>query len=146
MSLRLQVLTAQKALIKAALPNCDFIGLSNDSDRPARISPLGTVAMRDGDLGEPEIDLSPPTYHYDHRIPVEVMAVASPNVDIRVQVDGMAFAIGEAIAADRTLGGLCVYVDVTALDIVDVVIPGGPSQLIGQFDIVASYHTTSPLG
>ena len=146
MSHRLQVLDAVKALIINALPTCDFVGLTNEADRPVRVSPLDTVVMRDGDPGEPAIDLCPPTYHFDHSIPVELMTLASPNVDMRQRLDQRAAAIGAGVAADPFLGGLCAFVEVTALEIVDAAVPGGASQLVGQFEIIASYSTNSPLG
>ncbi|KKW92251.1 hypothetical protein [Sphingobium chungbukense] len=146
MSHRLQVLAAVKAVIANALPTCEIVGLTNEADRPLRISPLDTIVIRDGDPGEPAIDLSPPAYHFDHSIPVELMTLASPNVDMRERLDQRAGAIGAGIASDPFLAGLCTFIDVTALEIVDAVVPGGASQLVGQFEIIASYSTSSPLG
>ena len=34
---------------------------------PERIPPAGLLILRDGEPGEPEVTLSPLTYHYQHR-------------------------------------------------------------------------------
>ncbi|WP_336974176.1 hypothetical protein [Sphingobium aromaticiconvertens] len=146
MSHRMDVLTAAKALVAGALVGAEVIGLENAADRPVRVSPLGTAIVRDGDPGEASIDLSPPRYHYDHAIPVELLALESPNVPTRARLDQMAGAIGAAVDNDRTLGGLCAHVDVTPLEIADLTVSGGASQMGAQFEIIASYSTTSPLG
>lgn len=147
MSKRLTVQAALAALMVAALPGADHHALEDSADRPRRVSPLGTVVLRDGDPGDPEMDLSPPAYHYQHRFPVEILAYASAQ-PLRTVLDAMASAIGAAVAADPTLGGLCNHVDVTALDMVDLIgpaSPGGPSQKGGIFEIIADYTTSNPL-
>lgn len=146
MSYRADVLAAAKALIQMALPNADVIGLENAADRPIRIGPGGNAIIRDGDPGEPAIDLSPPAYHFDHSIPVELLVADSPNVDTRERLDSMASEIGAQVLLDRTLGGLCIHVDVTPLEITDLTVLGGASQIGGQFEIIATYSIPSPLG
>lgn len=146
MSYRFNVQAAVKALISRALPNADIVGMDNAADRPVRIGPGGTAIMRDGDPGEPSIDLSPPMYHFDHSIPVELLSTDSPNVSTRERLDAMAAAIGSEVAADPTLGGLCNHLDVTALEVTDLTVLGGASQIGGQFEILASYSISSPLG
>lgn len=146
MSHRADVLAAVKALVQLALPNANVLGLDNAADRPMRIGPGGTVVIRDGDPGEPAIDLSPPTYHFDHSIPIELLSADSPNVSPRDRLDQMAIAINSQIQLDRTLGGLCNFIEPSSLDTVDLTILGGGSQVGGQFDIVASYSISSPLG
>jgi hypothetical protein len=144
-SKRLDVLTAVKALVASALPGADLRGLANDAERPKRIPPDGLVIIRDGDPGEPNIDLSPPAYHYAHLIPIELASCQSAG-DLRAIIDTMAAAIGAAVLADRTLGGLCDFLDVEALSIVDLIVAGGATQLGGQFNIIAQYSAPSPLG
>ncbi|WP_375178044.1 hypothetical protein [Sphingobium yanoikuyae] len=136
---------AVAAMLQLAIPDYRFVTLEDDSaDRPRRIDPHGTVWLRDGEPGEPDIDLSPPTYHYNHRIPVEIAAYVSSE-PLRLVLDRMAGAIGAAIAADRFLGGLVSYLDVTALDLVNINVTGGQTQKGGMFDIIATYSTNSPL-
>ncbi|WP_145201395.1 hypothetical protein [Sphingobium sp. B2] len=135
-----------KAMLKAACVAYDVIALEDGQERPQRISPFGTVFMRDGDPGEPDIDLSPPTYHYNQRIPIEIAAYKSSE-PLRLVLDRMAGAIGAAVAADRFLGGAVDYLDVTAMELtgLSASAPGAQTQMGGMFEIVASYHTTNPL-
>lgn len=147
MSKRLDVMTALAALLKAAAPQCDHHALADDADRPKRIGPHGTIVLRDGDPGEPEIDLCPPTYHFQHRFPVEISAYASSE-PLRVVLDRMAGWIAAAVQADRTLGGLCNHIDVGALELVDLMGgagPGSATQKGAVFEITADYSTTTPL-
>lgn len=132
-------------LIRLAVPDYLIISLDDDGgDRPRRIDPRGTVWLRDGEPGEPDIDLSPPTYHYTHRITVEIAAYTSSE-PLRLVLDRMATMIAAPIKADRFLGGLVSYIDVTALDLVNINVSGGQTQKGGMFDIVAQYSTDSPL-
>ena len=132
-------------LIKRAVPDYLIVTLDDDgADRPRRIDPRGTVWLRDGELGEPDIDLSPATYHYTHRIPVEIAAYTSSEPS-RFVLDRMAAMIAAPIKADRFLGGMVSYIDFTALDLVNINVLGGQTQKGGMFDIVAQYSTDTPL-
>ncbi|WP_088183583.1 hypothetical protein [Sphingobium sp. Z007] len=132
-------------LIKLAVPDFAILGLDDDGgDRPRRIDPRGTVWIRDGELAEPDIDLSPATYHYSHRIPVEIAAYSSSE-PLRLVLNRMASMIAAPIKADRFLGGLVDYIDVTALELVSINAIGAQTQKGGMFDIVATYTTDSPL-
>ena len=76
-SRREEVLDAIKALVAGALPNAD---VKRNLDKPERVAPGGLVIIRDGDPGEPEVLLSPLTYVYEHRVPIEVAAFASASL------------------------------------------------------------------
>ena len=140
MSKRFDVGVGVKTLIKAALPNSKVIGMEPDEAKPTNVDEFGLVIVRSGDPGTPDIDLSPPTYWYEHQFPIEVAARSREALDI------MMMAIGDAIIANRSLGGLCTYLDAEAP--VD-----GETQTVGtvaiswaDFPIIATYSTTSPLG
>src|SRR5690606_2303289 len=76
-----------------------------DEVLPERIPPAGLIILRDGQPGEPEVTLSPLRYHYQHRAELEVV-VQAVN-DRATAFDSLIAAIGAALDADRTLGGLC---------------------------------------
>lgn len=139
MSKRLDVLTAVRALVKAALPAADVFGLEPGDEAPARISPGGRVVIRTGDMVETEVDLSPVIYWYDHRISLEITAPSEADVD------AMFVAIGTAVDADRTLGGLCEWIEPTGPMTEDLHVAGGSSPRGGDTAIVASYGTPNPL-
>lgn len=107
-SKRETVLAAVKALVAAALPGAD---VKRNLAKAERIPPGGLVVIRDGDPGEPEVSLSPLTYLYSHRIPLEIAAYESPTLAREQVLDAMTGAIGAAVREDRTLGGLCDFVD-----------------------------------
>lgn len=141
-SKREQVLDAVAALIDAALPAAK---VERNAPKPERIPPGGLVIVRDGDPGEPEILLSPLTYLYAHRIPVEVAARES-GIQSREQVlDAMLAAIGAAVAADRTLGGLCDFIEAEAPATADIEAAGALPGRWADAAIVASYGTPDPL-
>lgn len=144
MSKQREVADAVLALIKRALPECHVMGLEDGAERPRRIDPIGTVIVRDGDPGEPEIDLSPPTYFYDHRLPVELLAFKQ-SIDLRTVLDRMAGKIGAAVLADRSLGGSVMFLDVTAATYSAVLETGSQTQMGATFDVIAQYSTTNPL-
>lgn len=137
MTKQLQVLLAVKALVAAALPGALVTGFDQDAERPERLAAGGNVLGFPGDPGEPEVDLSPPAYNYLHRIPIEVAGSDR---------DAMLAAIGAAIAGDRTLGGLCSYLDCEASELGDT-----GSEMVSSLNwagsaILAEYQTSNPLG
>ena len=144
-SKRLLVLKAVIAAIEAALPNAEVKGLSADDAKPSRIGPGGTVIVRAGDPGEPEVDLSPLAYNYTHRIPVEVGAYEAGGLGPEDVVDAMLGAIGEWLITDPTLGGLVDHVEPSAASTDDFEAFGAEAGRWGDAEIVATYSTPSPL-
>lgn len=146
MSKRLDVLLAVKRMIEQALPGARVLGLDGGEAPPAIVPATGMVVVRTGDLGEPEYTLSPLTYFYDHRIPIEVSALSSGSLTSEVVLDTMMMAIGAAVEADRTLGGLCEWLDTTSAGTEDIYPDGGGQPPRGgDFMIIASYSTSNPL-
>ncbi|MBB3910839.1 hypothetical protein [Sphingomonas desiccabilis] len=145
MSKRLEVLAAVKALVQSALPHVKVIGLDGEDAAPMRVPPTGMVVVRSGDPGEPEVDLCPPVYHYTHRIPIEVSAYETTAESGEEIVDRMMGLIGGAVEANRTLGGLCDWLEPTGPNTDDIYTEAATPARGGDFDLVASYSTTSPL-
>jgi hypothetical protein len=141
-SKREQVLEAIKALVASALPSAE---VKRNLDKPERIPPGGLVIVRDGDAGEPEILLSPLTYIYEHRVPIEIAAFASASLTREQALDQMLAALGEAVAADRTLGGLCEFLETEAPTSDDLETAGAISGRWADAAIIASYATANPL-
>lgn len=139
MSHRLDVLTALVALAKKAMPAADVLGLDDDADAPRRVGPGGQVIIRSGNPGDPEVDLSPLRYHFDHRIPVEIVGASE------ALVNALAVAFGEAIEADRHLGGLCTWIEPVAPETEDIVVDAAKALRGADLAIIASYTTTNPL-
>lgn len=146
MSKRVDVLDAVKALAKRAVPHAVVRGMSTDEAKPMAVDPLGMVIVRSGDPGDPEVDLCPPTYWWEHRIPIELAAYATPARTSQQVLDEMLTGFDREIRADRTLGGLCLYLDAEAPSDGESEVTGGKAVGWADFAIIASYSTTSPLG
>ena len=114
-----------------------------DEVLPERIPAAGLIILRDGQPGEPEVTLSPLRYHYQHRAELEVV-VQAPNGRAST-FDTMIVAIGAAIEADRTLGGLCDWVEPEPPASVDLPIDGAAALKAAIITVILHYTTTGPL-
>ena len=114
-----------------------------DEVLPERIPAAGLIILRDGQPGEPEVTLSPLRYHYQHRAELEVVVHAGSG---RASAfDDLITAIGAALEADRTLGGLCDWVEPEAPASVDLPVEGAASLKAALITVVLHYTTTGPL-
>ncbi len=114
-----------------------------DEVLPERIPSSGLIILRDGQPGEPDVTLSPLRYHYQHRAELEVVVQASTS---RASAfDTLIAAIGTALEADRTLGGLCDWVDPEAPASVDLPVEGAAALKAAVITVVLHYTTTGPL-
>lgn len=110
---------------------------------PERISADGLLILRDGEPGEPEVTLSPLCYHYEHRAEIEAVVQGTGR---DAAFDTLTASIGATIAADRTLGGLCDWVEAEAPRPVDLPVEGAASLKAAVIPIVLHYSTADPLG
>ena len=114
-----------------------------DEVLPERIPAAGLIILRDGQPGEPEVTLSPLHYHYQHRAELEIV-VQAPN-GRATAFDSLIAAIGAALETDRTLGGLCDWVEPDAPASVDLPIEGAAALKAAVITVVLHYTTTGPL-
>ena len=112
--------TTRETLLAALLARLQPLAalVLRDEVLPERIPTAGLIILRDGQPGEPEVTLSPLRYHYQHRAELAVV-VEAPNGRVTA-FDSLIAAIGTAIEADRTLGGLCDWVEPEAPASVDL--------------------------
>jgi hypothetical protein len=110
---------------------------------PERVPSGGLLILRDGEPGEPEVTLSPLRYHYQHRAEIEAVVQGTGR---DVAFDALCAGIGAAIAADRTLGGLCDWVEAEAPRAVDLAVEGAASLKAAVIPVVLHYSTADPLG
>ena len=141
-SKREQVIEAVAALVKQALPKATHY---RNEVKQRTIPTNGYVNVDDGDPGDPDVTLNPTTWIYEHGLPVEVAANATRTVSAETRLDTMLQAIGTAVAADRTLGGLCDYLQVGAASTEPLTTEGAPVSRLAVVAIVAVYGTTDPL-
>lgn len=101
-SKREQILQAVHAAIVLALP---FADVERNREKDKRIGPGGFVNQHDGELVENGVDLSPVTYHYELRIPVEL--IPDPMAaDQTAALDALMEPVGHAFDGNPFLGGL----------------------------------------
>ena len=110
---------------------------------PERIPPSGLMILRDGTPGEPGVTLSPLTYHYQHRAELEVVV---QNAEIRdARFAELIASIGAVLVADRTLGGLCDWVEAEAPEPVELPVEGGATFKAAVMPVILHYATLDPL-
>ena len=114
-----------------------------DEVLPERVPAAGLIILRDGQPGEPEVTLSPLRFHYLHRAELEVV-VQAPNGRAST-FDNLITAIGTALEADRTLGGLCDWIEPEAPASVDLPIEGAAALKAAIITVVLHYTTNGPL-
>jgi hypothetical protein len=109
---------------------------------PERVPAAGLLILRDGDPGEPAVTLSPLRYHYQHRAEVEaVVQGVARDASFAALVTG----VGAVLSADRTLGGLCDWVEAEAPRPVDLPVEGAATLKAAVIPIVLHYSTADPL-
>ena len=109
---------------------------------PERVPAAGLLILRDGEPGEPEVTLSPLRYHYQHRAEIEAIV---QGADRDAAFDILCAGIGAALASDRTLGGLCDWVEAEGPRPVDLPVEGAASVKAGVIQVVLHYTTPDPL-
>ncbi|MFN7192036.1 MAG: acyl-CoA transferase, partial [Rhodospirillales bacterium] len=120
-SKREEVLQALHARLQAV----PLVKVERNRLRPERLPPEGLIILRDGDVGEPEILLSPLSYVWTHAARIEVFSGAA---DPDGHLDDLLMAIATALTADPTLGGLVDLIDVGAPDF-DAAAPEGGADV-----------------
>lgn len=109
---------------------------------PERIPTAGLLILRDGEPGAPEVTLSPLSYHYEHQVEIEVVI---QGADREARFDAICIWLGTLIAGDRTLGGLCDWMEADAPKPVDLAFEGAASLKAAVLTITLHYTTSDPL-
>ena len=109
---------------------------------PEHVPVEGLLILRDGEPGEPEVTLSPLRYHFQHRAEIEAVVQGAGR---DATFDALCASIGSALAADRTLGGLCDWVEAEAPRPVDLPVEGAASLKAAVIPIVLHYSTADQL-
>lgn len=113
---------------------------------PEKVSTEGLLILRDGDVGEPEVLLSPLAYYWEHRASLEVFVQSADSDTRNSLMDKLFQNIATILAADPTLGGLCDRATPLAPSPETLAIEGAPSIKAALVPIELIYTTTSQLG
>jgi len=110
---------------------------------PERIPAAGLLILRDGQPGEPEVTLSPLRYHWQHRAEIEVFVRGAPDLD--AAFDALAAKVGQSVTIDRTLGGLCDWIENDAPEPVDLAVEGATGIKAAVLMLTLYYVSDDPL-
>jgi len=137
--------TILQALLAAlqTVPNANVL---REEVLPERVPTGGLIILRDGDPGAPEVMLSPLSYYYEHKAEFEVIVQGKTPSARATTFDTLVQNIGAVIAANRTLGGLCDWVEAAAPKPVDLPVEGGEALKAAIIEITLIYTTADPLG
>ena len=141
MSKREQVLNALLERL-STLPDVE---VKRNAVLPVTIPDNGLVVLRDGDIGEPDVLLSPACYVFHHKAEVEVLVQQVEDADNDAKLDGILEAIGQILQTDVTLSGLIDYMHADPPEFVDEVIDGGVTIKGAIVPIVLEYTSISNL-
>lgn len=144
MTKREQVIAALFAVVAAEMRKLRWAEAVRNEVIPAEVPPSGLAIVRDGSPGEPEVTLSPTIYSYRHRAEIELYTQSARRQE-GVIFDTAAAAIGLALAADRTLGGLCDWVEPMAPEPQVLPVMGGAPIKAAVIPVILHYDTTDPL-
>ncbi len=137
--------TILQALLTAlqSVPNATIL---RGATLPERIPTGGLLVLRDGDPGTPDVTLSPLQYHFEHRAEVEVIVQGKTPADRDTAFDLLLENLASAITADRTLGGLCDWVEAEAPQPVDLPVEGAEALKAAIVPVILTYTMADPLG
>lgn len=112
---------------------------------PERIADHAMAILRDGEMGEPEVSLSPLTYHWQHQVAIELF-VADPDASTRdSRMDGLLTELASLIEADRTLAGVVEYAEIGQPKF-DELAPEGTSGIKAcLLPVILHYSSAGPL-
>jgi hypothetical protein len=112
---------------------------------PLAVPSAGLIIVRDGDPGEPDITLNPVTLFYRHQAEVEAFVTPLVGGGGEVLLDTLTEALADALAADRSLGGLVENMGLGAPTIETLIIEGAAPILAARVPVVIEYLVSDPL-
>jgi hypothetical protein len=112
---------------------------------PSSVPAGGLVILRDGDPGEPDVTLNPRTEFYSHRAEIEAFVTQPVGGDGEAMLDALLSAIGAALAADPSLGGLADNLYLSAPEISVLAIEGAAPILTARLTVTVEYLVSDPL-
>lgn len=112
---------------------------------PERVADHAMAILRDGEMSEPEVSLSPLTYHWQHQVAIELF-VADPDASARdARMDGLLVELATLIEVDRTLSGVIEYAEIGPPKF-DELAPDGISGIKAcLLPVVLHYSSAGPL-
>jgi hypothetical protein len=110
------------------------------------VSDQTLVILRDGELGEPEVTLSPITYHWQHEASVEIFIANAEAVERDARMDTLLVQLGVVLAANPSLGGAVDFCSAGVLTLEDLPIEGTAGIKTCVLPLILHYSSASALG
>jgi hypothetical protein len=140
-TIREQILLA----LLARLETIPAATVKREAPLPETVPTEGLIILRDGDPGDPEVLLSPPAFLWQHQAEVDVI-VGGVAAQTAGALDDLLAAIGQALAGDRTLGGLADWLEWGAPKTRDLAIDGAAGLRGAVVTVTIHYASADPLG
>lgn len=142
MTKREAVLAALHAALVAGLAPTE---VRRNAIVPQRVPAAGFAILRDGEPGDPESLLSPPSWYFEHRAEIEIVVDGADEAARTAALDVLVEQVGAVIAADRTLSGACDYVQGYAPSVAEIPVESGAPFGGATIPVVLAYVSTDPL-
>jgi len=120
--------------------------VKRNSAVPERVADQVLLILRDGELGEPEVTLSPITYHWQHEASVEIFIANAEAAERDARMDTLLVQLGVVLAANPSLGGAVDFCSAGAPTFEDLPIEGVAGIKTCVLRIFLHYSSASPLG
>lgn len=133
------ILVALDALLRA---NLQARVIRNEPPLGVGVPPAGLVILRDGEPGEPEVTMSPLTYHYEHVAEIEIIVQRATGRD--AAFDTLRGQIGALIAANRRLAG-CDWIEAAQANPMDLQTEGSAPIKAMSVPVTLHFTTSAPL-
>lgn len=112
---------------------------------PTKVPAEGLFILRDGDPGEPEVTLSPPRYHYQHRTEIEALVQHAEQAQRDQALDDLLSTLAQALEGQISLGGLVDYLHIETPEFLSETVEGAPTIKAAVVPVILEYTTTNPL-
>lgn len=112
---------------------------------PTKVPSEGLFILRDGEPGEPEVTLSPPRYHYQHRTEIEALVQHAEQAQRDQALDDLLSLLAQALDGQTSLGGLVDYLHIETPEFLSETVEGAPTIKAAVVPIILEYTTTNPL-
>ena len=119
--------------------------VKREAPLPETVPAGGLIILRDGDPGDPEVVLSPVSYLWEHQTEIEVIFQRGQDDD-SVALDALLMAVGDVLAADRSLGGLAEWLEWGAPKTSGLAIDGAAALRGATVPVTIHYVSPDPLG
>ncbi len=118
------------------------VAVKRNAALPERVGNHAMTILRDGEMGEPEVSLSPLTYHWQHQVAIELFVADADAAARDARMDGLLTELAGLIEADRTLGGVVEYAEIGSPKF-DELAPDGSSGIKACLLPVVLHYSSS---